>query len=117
MARNIRHLIYIFLGIAALFLTWPHAIAWMQAGGNIMDPVAFFADAVNAGGTAAFLTYDLLIMWIVFMIWAPFDAERIGLGWKKGLIFVALSFIGVSMAFPVYLVVRERFLDGQRQTG
>ena len=28
---------------------------------------------------------------------------------KWGWIFVALSYIGVSMAFPVYLVTRERY--------
>jgi hypothetical protein len=39
-----------------------------------------------------------------------FDAKRIGMGYKWGWIFVLLSYIGVSMAFPVYLVTRERYL-------
>jgi len=42
-----------------------------------------------------------------------FDAHRIGMGYRWGWFFVALSYIGVSMAFPVYLVTRERFLDRQ----
>jgi hypothetical protein len=29
---------------------------------------------------------------------------------------VALSYIGVSMAFPVYLVTRERYLDNRART-
>ena len=41
------------------------------------------------------------------MVWVVFDSKRIGLGYKWGWIFVALSYIGVSMAFPVYLVTRE----------
>lgn len=116
-STTIRQGFFILIGIAALFLAWPYAIQWVLDGGNILNPVAFFADAINAGGTAAFLTIDLLVVWIVFMVWAPADAARIGLGAKVGWIFVALSFIGVSMAFPFYLVYRERFLDKQRKQG
>jgi hypothetical protein len=101
---TIRQAFFILIGIAALFLTWPHAIQWIQGGGNILNPIAFFADAINAGGTAAFLTFDLLVVWIVFMVWVVGDAQRVGLGARTGWIFVALSFIGVSMAFPFYLV-------------
>lgn len=104
---------YILIGIAALLLTWPHAIDWVQAGGNILNPVAFFGDAIKAGGTAAFLSIDMAIAWVVFMVWVPGDAARIGLGAKVGWMFVALSFIGVSMAFPFYLAYRERHFNSQ----
>ena len=80
----------------------------MAAGGNILNPVEFFGDAMAAGGTAAFLNIDMAIAWLVFMVWVVFDSKRIGLGYT-GWIFVALSYIGVSMAFPVYLVTRERY--------
>lgn len=110
-ASNLKHGLFIILGIAAFFLTWPHAIDWVKAGGNIMDPFAFFGDAIKAGGTAAFLSIDMAIAWVVFMIWVVFDAKRIGMGYKWGWFFVAMSYIGVSLTFPVYLVVRERFLD------
>jgi Protein of unknown function DUF2834 len=53
----------------------------------------------------------------VFMVWVVFDCKRIGLGYKWGWIFVALSYIGVSMAFPVYLVTRERFLEKRDRAG
>jgi hypothetical protein len=48
------------------------------------------------------------------MVWVVFDTQRIGMGMKWGWFFVALSYIGVSMAFPFYLVARERFLDKQK---
>lgn len=111
MANNIKHGLFVILGIAALFLTWPHAFDWMRAGGNILDPFAFFGDAMKPGGTAAFLSIDMAIAWFVFMVWVVFDTKRIGMGYKWGWFFVALSYIGVSMAFPIYLVTRERFLD------
>jgi hypothetical protein len=108
---NLKHGIFILLGIVALLATWPFAIDWMRNGGNILDPVQFFGDAINAGGTAAFLSIDMAIAWLVFMIWVVFDSQRIGMGMKWGWFFVALSYIGVSFAFPVYLVTRERFID------
>lgn len=113
MTTTLRHAFFLILGVAALFLTWPHAFDWMRNGGNILDPVQFFADAIGAGGTAAFLSIDMAIAWVVFMVWVVFDAHRIGMGYRWGWFFVALSYIGVSMAFPVYLVTRERFLDRQ----
>jgi hypothetical protein len=115
-STNIRHAFFILAGAVALVLTWPHAFRWMAAGGNILNPVAFFGDAMAPGGTAAFLSIDMAIAWLVFMVWVVFDSKRIGLGYKWGWIFVALSYIGVSMAFPVYLVTRERYLDKRART-
>lgn len=108
---NIKHGVFVVAGMVALVTTWPFAFDWMADGGNILNPLAFFGDAIDAGGTAAFLSIDMLIAWFVFMIWVVFDAKRIGLGVSRGVFFVLLSYIGVSFAFPVYLVTRERFLD------
>ena len=115
-STNVRHACYVVAGVAALVLTWPHAFSWMASGGNILNPVAFFGDAIAAGGTAAFLSIDMAIAWLVFMVWVVTDSKRIGLGYKWGWLFVALSYIGVSMAFPVYLVTRERYLDKRART-
>lgn len=110
MLTNIRHAFYIVAGVVALLVTWPHGFDWMRDGGNILNPLDFFGDAIDAGGTAAFLSLDMLIAWAVYMVWVVTDATRIGLGQRWGWFFVVLSYIGVSMAFPVYLVTRERFL-------
>ena len=116
MATNIKHAVFLILGIVALIVTWPHAFDWMRAGGNILNPIDFFGDAIKAGGTAAFLSLDMLIAWIVIMIWVVFDTQRIGMGAKWGWFFVLLSYVGVSFMFPVYLIVRERFLDKRGRT-
>jgi len=117
MARNIRHAVFIVLGVAAFFLTWPHGLDWIHAGGNILNPIQFFGDAIKAGGTAAFLSIDMAFAWLVYMIWVVVDARRIGLGAKWGWFFLALSYVGVSLAFPIYIVTRERFLDSRNQVG
>lgn len=113
---NVRHAFYLLAGVAALLLTWPHAFQWMADGGNILNPIDFFGDAISAGGTASFLSIDMAIAWLVFIVWVVTDCKRIGLGYKWGWFFVALSYIGVSMAFPVYLIVRERYLDKRART-
>ena len=117
MGYSIKHILFILLGIAALVLTWPFAFDWMRAGGNILNPLEFFGDPIKAGGTGAFLSIDMAVAWLVFMIWVVFDAQRIGMGYKWGWFFVALSYIGVSFTFPIYLVVRERFLDRRKAVG
>src|SRR3546814_8788398 len=49
--------------IFALLITWPFAFDWMRGGGNILNPVQFFADALAPGGTAAFLALDMAVAW------------------------------------------------------
>src|ERR1700753_618380 len=114
-STNIRHAFFILVGVVALVLTWPHALHWMAAGGNILNPVAFFGDAMAPGGTAAFLSIDMAIAWLVFMVWVLFDAKRIGLGGEVGVLFLALSYTGVSMPSPFWLVTRERYLARQEK--
>ena len=84
-STNIRHAFFILAGVVALVLTWPHAFQWMADGGNILNPIAFFGDAIAPGGTAAFLSIDMAIAWLVFMVWVVFDSKRIGLGRKVGM--------------------------------
>lgn len=57
----------------------------------------------------------MAIAWLVFMVWVVTDSKRIGLGYRWGWIFVGLSYIGVSMALPVYLVTRERYLGNRNR--
>ena len=108
MQATIRQSLFVLLAIASLLTTWPHAFDWIASGGNIANPVMFFVDAYRGGSAAAFLTLDILVVWVAFMVWVVHDA--IGLGTRWGWFFVALSYLGTCFAFPIYLVVRERFL-------
>lgn len=105
-----KHLIFIALAILGVGWCWMHGLAWMMAGGNILNLPGFFIESYNSGSAAAFLTVDIAIAWATFMIWVVGDAAKIGLGAGKGWLFVGLSFLGTCFAFPIYLVVRERHL-------
>src|SRR5258708_32245797 len=100
MSTNLRHAFFLIVGIAAFFLTWPHAFEWMRQGGNIFNPIQFFGDAINAGGTAAFLSIDMAIAWLVFMVWVAGDPRRIGIGAKWGWLCGAVAHHACSLAFP-----------------
>lgn len=113
MAKNFKHAVLLLLGVGSLFVVWPFAFDWMRGGGNIMNPVSFFTDVYELGGAPAFLTVDIAVAWLAFMIWVVPDAKRIGLGAGWGWAFIGLSYLGTCFAFPVYLVVRERHLDRQ----
>lgn len=105
-----RHALYIAIGTLSAAAAWWHGIAWVQGGGNLLLLPTFFLDAYHSGSAAAFLTIDILAVWIVFMIWVVPDAKHVGLGASKGWLYLALSFIGTCFAFPLYLVARERHL-------
>lgn len=114
MAAKTRHLALAVVALASLPLTWYWGYQWVAAGGNILNIFSFFTDALKAGPAAAFITIDLLACWVAFMIWVVADAQRIGLGRRRGWGFFALSFLGTCFAFPLYLIVRERYLDRQQ---
>lgn len=116
MAKTLKQAILLVLGIGSLFVVWPFAFDWMRNGGNIANPLSFFTDVYRLGGAPAFLTVDIAVAWIAFMLWVVPDAKRIGLGAGWGWAFIGLSYLGTCFALPLYLVVRERFLDRQAAT-
>ncbi|WP_439620191.1 DUF2834 domain-containing protein [Hyphomonas sp.] len=109
--KSLKHLALIIVALASLILTWPYAFAWIAGGGNIFNAYDFFADAIRPGGTGAFLSVDILIVWVVYVVWVVTDAQRIGAGMKWGGLFAILSYLGVCFSFPLYIVFRERHLD------
>ncbi len=117
MKLSAKHMLYVALALVSLVWAWSHGIQWTREGGNLLNLPSFFIDAYNSGSAAAFLTIDIVVAWLVFMIWVVGDSKGIGLGARQGWIFVALSFLGTCFAFPLYLVVRERHLERPGSAG
>ena len=107
---KVRHTIYIAAALISLVWAWSAGLAWVLAGGNLLNLPSFFIEAYRSGNAAAFLTIDILFVWGTFILWVISDAARIGLGRRKGVLFAALSLLGTCFAFPLYLVCRERWL-------
>lgn len=115
MSMNLRHAIYLITGIVALISLYPHAFDYMNAGGNFWNPIEFFGTGIAAGGAAAVLSTEMVAVCIVFWIWVIVDSRQIGLGTKWGVLFAIISYFGISFFFPLYLIVRERFLAKRQQ--
>lgn len=107
---SLKHVVYVVLALTGLVWCWTHGIAWMAAGGNIINLPSFFIDSYQSGSAAAFLTVDIAVVWATFLVWVVGDAKTIGLGARTGWIFFGLSFLGTCFALPLYLVARERHL-------
>jgi hypothetical protein len=112
---SLKHILYVALALASLVAAWSHGLTWIAQGGNLLNLPSFFIDSYNSGAAAAFLTIDIAVAWLVFMIWVVGDAKKIGLGAGTGWGFVALSFLGTCFAFPLYLVLRDRHLGRANQ--
>lgn len=117
MAQTARHSLYALIAFASLIFAWLQGVDWILGGGNILNLPSFFIDAYRSGSAAAFLTIDILAVWIAFLLWVVPDAVRVGLGARTGWIFFGLSFLGTCFAFPLYLVVRDRHVARQPRPG
>lgn len=117
MSISVKHLVFVVLAVVSLVAAWSHGIDWIAGGGNLLNLPSFFIDSYRSGSASAFLTIDIAVVWAAFMIWVVGDSRKIGLGVRWGWIFVALSFLGTCFAFPLYLVIRDRFLarNGQAE--
>lgn len=111
---SLKHIVFIAAALISSVWAWSLGIAWVTAGGNLLNLPSFFVDAYRSGPAAAFLTIDILFVWGIYIVWVIGDAQRIGLGTKWGVGFALLSFLGTCLSFPLYLVVRERKLAGER---
>ena len=110
MGISARHALFIAAAVISLVWAWVKGVAWVVAGGNLINLPSFFIDAYNSGSAAAFLTIDILFVWGIFLVWVIADARRIGLGTRTGALYALLSLLGTCFAFPLYLVRRERWL-------
>jgi hypothetical protein len=80
-----------------------------------LDP-AEFGDQAVASTIAALALADLLTCAVVFLVWLPGEASRVGIGrWWP---FVVAGLVGLCFALPLFLYFRERRLiarDGMAQ--
>lgn len=69
--------------------------------------VPFFVQSLFVNGAAAGFSADVLITIIVFWVWSWNDAAKNGVA-TWWLVLPASFCVGLSLAFPLYLYLRER---------
>lgn len=70
-----------------------------------VDPLGFVR-ALFANGAAAGFSADVLISLVVFWVWSFVDARRTGIR-RWWLVLPASGTVGLSLALPLYLYLRE----------
>ena len=100
-----RSTLYYLFALAGLIITWIFNAQYLIQGGSV-EPAAFFGAAMLTPLTTA-ITLDVYWSAIVFSIWMLTDAKEkaIPLRW----LYIVICFcIGLAIALPLYLGIREQ---------
>ncbi len=103
---HIRHL-YLILAVVGTVVPW-----WLFASFFVSNgpDIPFFVQSLFANGAAGGFSADVMISIFVFWVWSWRDAQKsqIKTWW---IILPASFFVGLSLAFPLYLYLREKPQD------
>jgi membrane protease YdiL (CAAX protease family) len=100
----------LFLALALTGLLGQVALFAAFLAGNGFAP-GEFADQVFASTVAALSFADLASCFVVFLVWLPREAARVGI--RRWWPFALATFGGLCFALPLFLSVRERTLEAR----
>lgn len=99
--------LYGVIAVVALVATWSQNIAFF-AGRDNGGLIGFLGDAWG-NHAAASLGYDVVLVGVAAFVFMVAEGRRLGI--RHVWVFIVLSLVvAVSVAFPVFLIVRERRL-------
>lgn len=94
---------YAAAAIIGTILPWLFFANFFAANG--ID-IAGFVRGLFANGAAAGFSIDVMLSIVVFWVWSWFDARQQGIA-RWWLVLPAGCFVGLSLAMPLYLWLRE----------
>ena len=84
-------------------------------GGYVSSEDGSLVDQMVANGAATFMLIDLLAVALVALVFIIAEGRRIGMRFLW--VYVLLTFlVAISVALPLFLIVRQVHLAGQRAT-
>jgi len=106
-SRRALCIVYGAIALGALVATWSQNLAFFQASPG--EGMAGFLAGGYANPAAASLTNDLLFLLAAALVWMVVESRRLGI--RFAWLYVALAFlVAISVAFPLFLIARERRL-------
>ncbi|WP_417266837.1 DUF2834 domain-containing protein [Celeribacter baekdonensis] len=96
--------VWFLLAAIGTLIPWIFFGSWFATNG--FAPISFLMD-LFANGAAGGFSSDVLISITVFWIWSYFDARREGVA-RWWLVVPAGVTVGLSLALPLYLGLREK---------
>ena len=104
-----REIVYALLAVLGLAGTWYFNIQYVTTVGQGTFNAIDWLRLGFVNPAAASLTVDVLVAFIVFIVFAIVESRRIGMryGWMYAVLGCLVAF---AFAFPLFLMMRERHL-------
>jgi hypothetical protein len=99
--------IYLVLCVIGVALPYQQFVPWVAANGLHVRLLFEQAFATRASG---FFAMDVMVSGLVLLVFAGRESSRIGVR-HRWIVLVALLAVGVSLALPLFLYMRERRLE------
>ena len=110
---SIPRVLYLFLAIAGVMMTWYYNLQFMQESGGSFDLAEFMA-ASSSNAASQSLSWDLAIACIAGLLWIFFESKRLGMRFFWVYIILAFS-VAYAFAFPLFLFVRQGKLEAMQK--
>ena len=108
-SRKVLCVTYGLISVVALVVTWANLVPLVRRVGFWGAQWQFWHEDVLMNESSRFLIIDVLFFALAVVIWMVLEARRLGIPGVWLYVAVAVL-IGVSVAFPVYMIHRERRL-------
>jgi Terpene cyclase DEP1 len=103
---------YLFLSILGVALPYSQFVPWVMDNGL---PLGLLVHQLFANRISAFFGLDVLVSSVVLLVFMGLEGRRLRLRFRW-LAIVGLCAVGVSLALPLFLYLRERALEGSPGT-
>jgi hypothetical protein len=100
--------IYLFLCILGAAIPYSQFVPWVMENGL---PLGLLARQLFANRVSAFFGLDVFVSSAVLLVFMRLEGRRLRLRFRW-LPIVGLCTVGVSLAFPLFLYLRERAMEG-----
>jgi hypothetical protein len=105
-AMKLRH-VYLLLCVVGFVLPYWEFVPWVASHGISLSLLVRELFATRIG---AFFGMDVLISAIAVVVFASVEGRRLKIR-SRWIVIVALLLVGVSLALPLFLYLRERHVD------
>jgi hypothetical protein len=101
--------LYLVLCLVGLLLPYSQFVPWvLQHGLNL----PLFARELFANRIGAFFGMDVIVSAVALLVFTRIESARLGIR-KRWLVVIAVLTVGVSLALPLFLYLRELELEGK----
>jgi Protein of unknown function DUF2834 len=99
--------LYLVLCFIGLLLPYSQFVPWvLQHGLNL----SLFARELYANRISAFFGMDVIVSAVVLLVFTRIESTRLGIR-RRWLVLIAVLTVGVSLALPLFLYLRELELE------